>query len=64
MTPGHRRNEEGGGEGMVKEPALQVDFSHVAFRQGVVYEPDIRKPGIAALNLTFRTDTEVIELSR
>jgi hypothetical protein len=49
---------------MVKEAAAYVDSLHVAFRQGVVYEPDIRKPGIAALNLTFRADAEVIELSR
>jgi hypothetical protein len=29
-----------------------------------MHEPDIGKPGIAALNLFFRTDAEVIELSR
>jgi len=64
MTTGHRRYEEGRGEGMVKEPALQVDFTHVAFRQGIVHEPDVIKSGIAAFNLTFRTNAEVIELSR
>ena len=41
MATGHRRYEEGRGEGMIKEPAVQVDFTHVAFRQGIVHEPDI-----------------------
>ena len=39
-----------------------VPMSHSG--QGIVHEPDIRKPGIAAFNLTFRTDAEVIELPR
>jgi hypothetical protein len=62
MTPGHRRYEERRGEGTTQEPAAEVDCAHVTFRQGIVNEPYILKPGIAAFNLTFRTDAEVIEL--
>jgi hypothetical protein len=47
---------------MAQEPAMQVDGAHVAFRQGIVNEPYIREAGIAAFNLIFRTDAEVIEL--
>ena len=49
---------------MVQEPALQVDLSHVTLRQGIVHEPDIIKPGIAAFNLFLRTDAEMIEFPR
>jgi hypothetical protein len=49
---------------MVKEPVFQLDFAHVTFRQGIVHKPDIRKPGITAFHLFFRTDAEMIELPR
>ena len=64
MTPGHRRDEQRGSEGMIKEAAGQIDSAHIAFRQGIVHEPDICKPGIAAFNRFLRTDAEVVELSR
>ena len=39
---------------MVQEAGVNVDFCHVAFRQGIVHEPDIPKAGIAAFNLILR----------
>jgi len=49
---------------VAQKPAAYVYCTHVTFRQGVVHEPDILKPGIAAFNHFFRTDAQVIELSR
>jgi hypothetical protein len=64
MTSGHRRYEEGGGDRMAQEPGGKTDPAHIAFRQGIVYEPDIRKTGIAALDRFLCADPQVIQFPR
>ena len=48
---------------MVQEPGGKIDSAHVTFRQGIMYKPDIVKPGITALDCLLPADPQVIELA-
>ena len=49
---------------MVQKPGGKIDSAHITFRKGIMYKPDIVKPGITALDCLLTADPQVIELAR